>query len=270
MRRTLGFTFVIAATIGIIFSFVALIELWIFRPVLIRNVMDNLSLFDHALATTQDGLTIMDQTVQSMTVDIDTLQATTESLNRAVHNTDTMLETLTTLTSEDVPNAIKSIQTSLTSAQNSALLIDTGLSALTSLPFLSVSAYKPEVPLHTALANVSTSLNSLTPSLLSINASLVEGKNTLTQINVQLGKISETTLQMKLSLEKAQLVIDQYQDVTSQLQTRVDAAQASAPAWITIFTWLLSFVLFWLMVAQLGLGVQGVDMIRSRRERVEL
>jgi hypothetical protein len=269
-RRVLGFAFVIAAMLGIIFSVVALIEMWIFRPALIRNVMDNLSLFDQALSTTQDGLTVMDQTVQSMTVDVDTLQATTESLNLAIQDTNTMLDSMSTLTSTDVPNAIKSIQTSLTSAQNSALLIDTGLSTLTSIPFLDVSAYKPEVPLHTALANVSTSLNALTPSLVAINSSLVEGRNTLADVDLQLKTISETTREMKDSLDKAQLVIDQYKSVTTRLQSRVDSAQASAPAWINAFVWLVSFVLFWLMVAQLGLGVQGVDMIRDRREHPRL
>lgn len=270
IRRMVGFVFVISATLGIIFSFVALVELWIFRPVLVRNVMDNLSLFDQALTTTQDGLSVMEQTVQTMIVDVDTLQATSASLNLAIHDTNTMLDSVATLTSKDVPNAIRSIQTSLASAQNSALLIDTGLSALTSIPFLDVSAYKPEVPLHTALANVSTSLNALNPSLVAINASLVEGRNTLADVDLQLKTISETTTEMKDSLDKAQMVINEYKSVTIKLQSRVDSAQASAPAWINAFTWLVSFVLFWLMIAQLGLGVQGVDMIRARRERAEL
>jgi hypothetical protein len=266
VRRLVGFLFVIAAVAGVIFSVIGLIDIWRYRPMVTLTVTDNLALFDQALNTTQDGLTIVGQVVQTTTVDVASLQTTTQALARAIHDTNPMLDSLTSLTGKDFPAAVGATQTSLASAQGSALLIDNVLAALTSIPFSPVAAYKPDVPLHTALAQVSTSLNALTPSLATINTSLADGKTNLGVVEVELNKISETTKGISNTLSSAQTVIDQYQAVTTQLKARVEATQLVAPAWMTTITWILSFVLGWLLIVQLGLCAQGLDMLRGRRE----
>jgi hypothetical protein len=42
--------------------------------------------------------------------------------------------------------------------------------------------------------------------------------------------------------------------------------QFSAPGWITTITWILTFILGWLLIAQIGLGIQGLDMLRGHRK----
>jgi hypothetical protein len=266
LRRLFGFLLVMAAVAGFVFSVIGLIEIWRYRSAVTQAGIDNLALVDRALNTTQDGLTIVGQLVQTITVDVASLQTTTQALGLAIHATNPMLDSLSSLTSKDFPAAVDATQISLTSAQSSALLIDNVLAALTSIPFLPVAAYKPDVPLHTSLAEVSTSLNSLTPSLATINTSLVDGKTNLGVVEVELNKISETTQGISTTLGSAQTVIDQYKAVTTQLKARVEATQLVAPAWMTTITWILSFVLGWLLIAQLGLGAQGLAMLRGRRE----
>jgi hypothetical protein len=170
------------------------------------------------------------------------------------------------LTSTDLPATVSATQTSLASAQNSALLIDNVLTTLTSIPFLSVDAYKPVVPLHTALAQVSTSLNTITPSLVTINTSLADGKTNLGVVEVELNKISGTAQGINVTLGSAQTEIDQYDAVTTQLKANVEAAQLGVQTWMNTITWILSFMFVWLLVIQLGLGVQGLDLMRGHRE----
>ena len=266
LRRLFGFLFVIAAVAGFIFSVVGLIEIWRYRPAVTQTVIDNLALVDQALITTQDGLSIVGELVQTITVDVASLQTTTQALALTIHATNPMIDSLASLTGKDFPAAVGATQTSLSSAQSSALLIDNVLEALTSIPFLPVAAYKPDVPLHTALAQVSTSLNSLMPSLSTINTSLVDGKTNLGVVEVELTKISETTQGISNSLGSAQTVIYQYKTVTTQLKERVEATQLVAPTWMTTITWILSLILGWLLIAQLGMGAQGLNMLRGRRE----
>jgi hypothetical protein len=266
LRKLFGFLFVIAAAVGMIFSVFGLIQVWRYRPGVTQIVVDNLALFDTALNTTQDGLTIVSQVVQTITVDIAALETTTRALAGAIHDTNPMLDSLTSLTSKDFPAAITATQTSLASAQSSALLIDNVLTALTSIPFSPIAAYKPDVPLHTALAQVSTSLNGLTPALTAINTSLADGKINLGVVEVELNEISGTTEGISNTLGSAQTVIAQYQAVTTQLKTQVETAQLVATNWVTTIIWILSFVLGWLLIAQLGLGAQGLDMLWGRRE----
>ena len=56
LRRMVGILFVIAAVAGIIFSLIGLVEIWRYRPVVTKTVIDNLALVDQALGTTQEVL----------------------------------------------------------------------------------------------------------------------------------------------------------------------------------------------------------------------
>jgi hypothetical protein len=266
LRRLVGYLFIIAAAAGMLFSLVGLITIWRYRPVVTRSVTDNLALVDRALGTTQDGLTIVGQMVQTTVDEVASLQATTQAVALAIHDTNPMLDSLINLTRIDFPKTVGAAQTSLASAQGSARLIDNVLAALTGIPFSPVAAYRPEVPLHTALAQVSTSLDTLPSSLATINTSLVDGKTSLGTLELELNKISETTKGISLTLGSAQTVVDQYKDATTQLKERVEAAQRHAPAWITAISLILSFMLVWLLIVQLGLGMQGFNLIRGQRE----
>jgi hypothetical protein len=176
-----------------------------------------------------------------------------------------MIDSLAILTSKDFPAAVAATQTSLASAQSSALLIDNVLGTLTSIPFLPVNAYKPDVPLHTALAQVSNSLDSLTPALITINSSLVSGKTSLDVVEVELNKISETTTGISTSLVSAKTVTDQYGTLAAKLKAELGAAQLAAPRWMTAITWVLTFILVWFLIAQLGMGAQGLERLGSRK-----
>ncbi len=264
LRRLVGLLLIIAALAGIVFSVLGLLQVWRLRPVVTQTVTDNLALFDQTLNTTQDGLTIVAQVVQTTTVDVASLQSTTLALAQAIHATSPTLDALTTLTGRDLPAAVSATQTSLASAQGSALLIDNVLSALTSIPFSPVSAYKPDVPLHTALAQVSTSLDGLTPSLATINTSLGDGKANLAVVETELNNVSATTKGISDTLGGALVVIDHYQATVTQLKQNVEATQLVAAGWITSITWVLTMVLVWLLIAQLGLGAQGLEMLRGQ------
>ncbi|MBP7689639.1 MAG: hypothetical protein KA765_17110 [Thermoflexales bacterium] len=269
LRRLLGGLFIAAAAAGLVFSVVGLVEVWRYRPVVTQKVAETLTVFEQALNTTHDGLAIVGQVVQTTTVDIAALQTTTQALAQALHDTSPMLDSLTRLTSTDFPAAVAATQTSLASAQSSALLIDNVLATLSSTPFLSVGAYQPDVPLHTALAQVSDSLNTLTPALATINSSLVEGQTNLGVMETDLNKIAKTTNGISTALDRAQAVIDQYETVTLRLKEQLAALRVRVPDWLTTLTWILTFILGWLLIAQVALATLGFSLLRSRREVVK-
>jgi len=266
LRKIVGILMMIAAVAGIIFSLIGQFEIWRYRPVVTKKVIDNLALVNQALNSSQDVLTIVDQAVHTTEIDAASLQATAQALALTIHDTNPTIDSLIRLTSEDFPAAVNATQTALDSAQSSALLIDNALAALTSIPFSPVAAYKPAIPLHTALNQVSTSLNTLKPSLATINTSLVDGKVNLGIMEVELTNISESTQEISSALDNAQIVIDQYIAIITQLKANVEAAQLGAQNWITAITCILSFVFGWVLIAQLGLGMQGLDLVRGSRQ----
>lgn len=263
LRKGMGALLITAAVAGMIFSLVGLFEVWQFHPVAQQYLDDNLALLVQTLNTTQDGLTIVEQTVQTTSQDVVSLQNATRTLAQAIHDSGPMIVSLSDLTEKDLPAAIAASQNSLASAENSAKLIDDILGTLTSIPFLPVSPYKPEVPLHTSLAQVANSLNSLPSSLATIHASLSANRTNLNKMETELNTMAETVKEISNNLDKAQKVVNQYQAITSQFKTRTEAVQQAASGWVTSLAWTLTFLLIWFSIAQLGLAIEGYDLVCS-------
>jgi hypothetical protein len=83
-------------------------------------------------------------------------------------------------------------------------------------------------------------------------------------IELELTNISETTQEITSALDNAQTVLDEYHAIASQLKIKLETSQNSAPTWILAITWILSFELCWLLIAQVGLGIQGLDLARGK------
>jgi hypothetical protein len=264
INRLIGIILIAAAVAGTIFSLFGLFAAWHYRPVITKNVVENLALLDQTLKATQDGLAIVDEAVLTTNEQVASLQIGTEALAKALHDSSPVLVSLSNLTGKALPAAVTAAQTSLTSAQSSALLIDNILGTLSNIPFSPVAKYNPEVPLHTALAQISSSLDELPTSLATISSSISASKTNIDVVEQQISKMSETVKKASDSLSKARDVIHQYQDVTSKLEERSAAAQKAAPGWITGATWLITFLLFWFIIAQLGLTMQGLALLREQ------
>jgi hypothetical protein len=265
LRKIFAYLLLIASGAGFLFSITGIIEIWRYKPVVTNSAIETLDLLDQTLTTTQDGLTIVGQVLGVTTVDVTSLQKTIKALAKSLHDASPTLDSLVNLTSNDFPAALDATKTSLLSAQSSALLIDNVLSAITSIPFLPVSSYKPDVPLNVALAQVSNSLDSLTPSLSAITTSLVEGKVSLGVVELELNKISETTVEINGALNNAQSVVDNYKIVINQLQSRVNLMLRVAKSWIAAIAWILTLILSWSLIVQIGMSLQGIDLLRSFR-----
>jgi methyl-accepting chemotaxis protein len=269
LKKFFGLLMIIAALAGIVFCIIGIYEIWQVKTTLTQTVNDDLVLLDDTLIATENGLTSVGQLLQTTASDVTSLETTTQSLAQTIHDTNPMLDSLASLTGKDLPDAIVTTQTSLTAAQGSASLIDTVLGALTSIPFMPVTAYKPDIPLHTSLAQVSASLDSIPESLATIHTSLNSGKTNLGVIESEMTKISTTVKGISSDLEEVQKSIDQYKTVTTKLKTRVEAAKSAASDTITSGAWILTIILAWLMITQLGLLAEGLELLQRDRRTAE-
>jgi hypothetical protein len=66
------------------------------------------------------------------------------------------------------------------------------------------------------------------------------------------------------SLSEAQEVVDAYQLAANNARTQLENIQQNGPNWITIMAAVLTIMLIWLAVAQVGLLLQGIELIRQR------
>jgi len=172
LRRIIGLLLIVAAIGGLIFSLYGLITVWRLRPVALKNATSSLDLVQASLDTTSQGLTVAGQSLDSTMASLGALESAVETTSRTFEDTVPIINTLTDLTSNELPKTIESAQTSLLAAQESAKIIDSVLRALVSIPFVNKDIYNPPVPLDQALGDVSKSLDGLPTSLKSIGSSM--------------------------------------------------------------------------------------------------
>ena len=260
LRRSIGILLVLISILSLGYSIFLGRQIWVLRQPVTENMITNLELVSATLDTTNQALTVVDETLQTIQANVTTLESATMVMAQSVHDTLPMVDTLVDLTGESLPTTITSTVTSLNSAQASAKLIDSMLTAVTKIPFFPGGAYNPEVPLDVALAQVSASIDNLQPSLTALEGSLFESKTNLQQIETEIATISQDVGLISQNLEDASKILSDYQAEVADLTKRVDRLQQNIPNTITTLARIFIFTIAWLAIAQLGLLVQGLDL----------
>jgi methyl-accepting chemotaxis protein len=261
LKRIIGVILSFTAIIGIIFSLLALIALWTYRPNVDSFAKENIRLLEVALDTTQAGLVLAADSLESSILSLNTLETTVEATARSIDDTAPMIDTFVFLAREDLPNAVNSAQLSLVVAQDSAEIIDGVLSALSSIPFVPRDLYNPPVPLHVALGQVYESMENLPEALNTMEESLnLTGQN-LEVIQADINQMAEDIHDIKLSMAEAKSVLNDYQELVSQFRIRVDRVVQDVDQWIDSAYLILTFLFVLLGVTQLGLLTQGITLL---------
>jgi methyl-accepting chemotaxis protein len=265
LNRAVGYLLVIAASIGLVFSLLGIAAVWRVKQPLTDDAMSMIELADRTLKATSDGLLLTKESLTEAMVDVISLKNTLEATSRAINATNPMLDSLSNLLTSNIPDSIYTIQNSLATAQSSAQVIENFLKTVSSLPFLPIQPYDPPVPLHESLSDVSQSLDALPQSLMEMDKSLDSSRGNLILIEAEFRIMSRNVEQMNASLLDAQGVVDSYQNVVSDLQQRTANLSTNIPRWINNLTWFTTFLLILIAIAQLGLLVQGLMLIKYPR-----
>jgi methyl-accepting chemotaxis protein len=265
LNRAVGYLLVIAASIGLVFSLLGIAAVWRVKQPLTDDAMSMIELADRTLKATSDGLLLTKESLTEAMVDVISLKNTLEATSRAINATNPMLDSLSNLLTSNIPDSIYAIQNSLATAQSSAQVIENFLKTVSSLPFLPIQPYDPPVPLHESLSDVSQSLDALPQSLMEMDKSLDSSRGNLILIEAEFRIMSRNVEQMNASLLDAQGVVDSYQNVVSDLQQRTANLSTNIPRWINNLTWFTTFLLILIAIAQLGLLVQGLMLIKYPR-----
>jgi prefoldin subunit 5 len=261
-RKIIGITFIVASIIGLIFSIAGIALVWGVKAPLTENLVNAIDLIDTTLNATSSGLEVVDNTLTRTISDFNTLENTLQTASQGVDDSVPMVENLSGLLSENIPQAIEATQTGLTTLQDAAGTLETTLQLVTSIPFLPIENYAPDVSFTTALADVANSLDAIPQSLSEMEESLNSTQGNLVMLSAQVRIMSRSVSDLKTDLYDIQLVIKKYQDVITTIQEKVDALGENISLIITVTAWLFTIIFIWLGIAQIGLLTQGLERVR--------
>ena len=263
--RATGALLVLAGIGGIVFSLAVIVLLWRGQPQVETAFEGSLILLEDTLRVTGEGLDAAAESLDATITSVASMETTLNQVADATGQSVPVIENLVTLTQDELPATIRSAQVSLVSAQDAAQVIDRILRAIAGIPLLGRSlSYNPQVPMHEALGQVISDLDSVPATLEEIGESVSSTDDTLLAIQASLELMAVDIRGVSSGLEQSQEVVSQYQTVIADLQERTSRTRASLPGMLDGASWFLSLLFAWLGVAQLGVITEGLRMLGMR------
>jgi methyl-accepting chemotaxis protein len=261
--RFFGVILIGTAIAGVLLSIVGLVTIWTINQDLTGTVSDAIDSIDGILVTTAQGLLVTEDSLNNAISNLDSLNYTLLSTGEAINSSTPLISTFSTVLTEELPNTLYATQDSLTTAQSSARLIESVLTSVTGIPFFPGEPYKPETPLYVTLGEVSESLDPLVDSMLSMKSGLRNTQTNLFIIDLELKAMTRQISLINTSLSDAKEVIIEFQVSVSELQEQFSLLKEKTITWINVLTWILTVGFVWLGFAQLGLVLQGYQLVKS-------
>lgn len=260
--QLIGILLIVTAVGGSLLSFVGLFTIWKINHELTVAARETTETIDTILHTTIQGLIVTDESLGNAISNLDALKLTLLSTGEAINSTTPLISSFSNIITEELPDTLIATQTSLTTAQSSARLIENVLTSVTGIPFFPGEPYRPETPLHITLGEVSESLDPLAESLLGMRSGLSNTQTNLLIIDLEMKVMSRHITHVNASLADARKVVNEYQDGVAELQEQSSVLNELVSTWVNTFTWLFTFGFVWLGFAQLGLVIQGYQLIK--------
>ena len=260
-----GIALVAAGIAGIILSIAGIVVLARVEHIVEPVMMKQVELIDRTLATTAEGLVLAETSLALAADTAASLETVMAGVGQAVGDTAPMMDSVADLLGEQLPATIRATQDTLAAVATSAKLVDDVLSVVTAIPLLGMGSYVSEVSLHQGLEEVAASLDEVPISLGAAQEGLTSASGNLEGLQEDFTVVADDLGQLSTSLESAQSVVVRHQGTVADLQALVASIRQGLPGWLRLFQLGLSFVLIWLGIAQIGLIIQGWELIRRGR-----
>ena len=262
LKRAAGIALIAAGVAGLIFSLAGWVVLGRVRRRIEPGIREQLDLIDRTLAATAEGLDVAEVSLGRAVATMGSLETTMMSIGNAIGDTTPMVTSVTDLLNEELTATIEATQAALRTVAVSARLVDEALALLTAIPFVGVEGYDPEVSLHEGLLDVIDSLSDIPTPLGAAERGLNATGENLDDLEKDFTTMGGNVGAITQSLEDAHGLVSDYQAVVAEWTAVVTSIQAGLTPWLRRTRWVLSFLLAWLSIAQIGLLAQGYELFR--------
>jgi hypothetical protein len=250
------------------------VVIWQLKTTVTGQLAGGLDVVNNTIDATTTALLAVQTSLETAQESVIILETTATTLSKSIADTNPIVNDLADMLETQLPRTLTSTEAALTAAQDSANVIEGVLRAVTSIPFLPLPPYQPDVPLSVSLGQVSQSLDGLPELLTSMAGNLTTTNSNLKVLTVETQLLAENIKKIDTSLVTAKQAVTQYQGVVAALKAQISQVKASLPVAFDAVAWGLTAFLIWLAVTQLGLLTQGIELwseaVRPSRAPAEI
>ncbi len=264
--RLSGIIFIIGAVLGLFISVGGLIVSWANKANVTEQVTGTVSLVGGALSATHELIITSGTTLDEAATDLDLVHKMILDVSATLDDSSVMVSSTADLIGSNMVGFVDNTMTSLASVENSARAVDSILKKINSIPLLGPwlgNGYDPELPLQASVANVSRSLTPLPSALTQIRRDLDVSSANIATIKAEIDILAKQVDAIQNSLADARSVVNQYDKILSDMQTRFDAFEKRLPGWINTFYIVLTVFLVWIFITQTGMLIHGLTLFEQ-------
>lgn len=280
-RRILGIVILLSTLVVLI---VLLATSFYIGPALdsMGEGLDNaLTLSVESMETVSATLVQTQSTLVSVNDSLDTAAETTANLSKTVEDTIPLLDQVSVVVTDQLPENIEAIQTAVPNIAAVATVVDEALTRLSEfeinqtipIPFNPIEfqydlgiEYEPEVPFGDSMETLGTSLEGLPEELRSLQTQLEVSAANLDTLSDDLLTASGDVAAINTELAKFIPLLDQYLELLDQVIAGVGQLQVQIAANFSTIKTVATILPIVLALTQLAPLVVGWDLVTARGE----
>lgn len=263
-----GFSFSLAAALGIIVSILGIVFVWRQVPGTTERLVDTAIFAQRALDSTENLLVVVDSTLAEAEDNIALIADAARDVAETLEQTSTITTTVADAVGDEFTSVVDKTQTALGALESSAKLVDDTLSFISSIPLLGAK-YSNKTPLYSSVVEINESLDEMPKTLQTLQDNLDSTAEAFTVLNDSVGVLADSVAEIKTSLADAGEVVNEYQVLVDEAQLKTANAIEKLPRWVRWTAIGLTVLLVWLIVIQAGLLMFGTEIAGFKRGQPE-
>jgi len=258
-----------AGILGVIFSLTVITATWLIKGKLENNLANSYKTISSAILNTKDGLTLIGEALSEAEQSLTVVGSSLTTLNDSLFNLSEVSSDSGTLIGTNFVEIVDNAQTSLDSSASGAKLIDDTLNLLSSIPLLGLD-FRPKVPLHTSLLDLSTNLNLLPENLHTIESYLAEISLNLGELRLSVELMNTQVSDLISQVNQAKDIIAGYQQTADEIGDEISHLGKLTSSWLTVLSVAISVFMIWLLLIQISPLLQAYELLHGKTHYVKL
>ena len=286
MKRIIGFIMFITGLIGL---GLAIAGIFLGRQAIDQigaSLNNTLTLTLDTLVTVEDTFALTKTAVDQAAASIATVEQTTTGLSQTIGDTQPLVNQLSVVTSNEIPNSVEAIQVSLNSSAELARQVDNTLRTLSDfqieqsfpLPLgqsidlnfdLGIN-YDPQTALDESLQGIADSLDGVSTELRNLEPIFAVNADNLGMMSDNVQLIAEDIAAINTVVADINPLLDRYVDTIVQIENSVTQLQANLDSYLQIVKNVLTALMIWLAILHLGPLFMGWELISGIYNKQEV
>jgi chromosome segregation ATPase len=236
----------------------------------------NLDLTLESLDTVHESLRLTQSMVTEVNEGLNTVQLTAENLGQTLEDTRPLLQQISQVASEEVPESLEALQENMPAMLEVAAAVDDTLSTLNNfridrtilgIPFqydLGID-YDPEVPFAESVAQLERSLDGLPEELRALEEDIDVTDENVQIISGNVTEIADNLSNINESVADIDPLLDDYMATVVEISDSLRESRAMLDDQIRTVRVVLTLVLAWMGLTQIAPLYLGLELIQGRR-----